>query len=295
MTPKISLGPIQYYWSKQAILDFYAEAATSDIDTFYLGETVCSKRRAMSALDWIDLAIQLEKLGKRSILSSLTLIESESEISALRSMIKRTELWIEANDYAAVQIALEYQRPFVAGSNLNIYNTHTLQVLAKQGMVRWHAPLEMSAYSLSTLQTALQEDTTLQHVETEMQIYGRLALSHAARCFTARAANLPKDQCETRCIAHPDGFTMHTQENQSLFQVNGIQIQSYKRCNLTPYLNTIADMGIDLIRFYAEDQNTLNIINDLHSAARQRIPLLEESACNGYWHGQPGMTFNIDA
>ena len=296
ITPKISLGPIQYYWNKQAILDFYAEAASSKVNTIYLGETVCSKRRSMSAQDWIDLAIQLEKLGKRCVLSSLTLMESESEVSALRSMIKHSELWIEANDYAAVQIAQEFKRPFVAGSNLNIYNTHTLSFLAKQGMVRWHAPLEMSATSLSETLVAMQGDASLQQLETEIQIYGRLALSHAARCFTARAANLPKDRCETRCIAHHDGFTMQTQDKQSLFQVNGIQIQSYKRCNLIPYLNTITDMGVALVRFYAEDNNTLHIINQLHaSSADHCISLQDGSLCNGYWHGNPGMAFNIDA
>lgn len=294
MTPKTSLGSIQYYWSKQALLDFYSEAATSKVDTLYLGETVCSKRRALSTQDWIDLAIELEKLGKHCILSSLTLIESESEISTLRSMIKKSELWIEANDYAAVQIAQEFQRPFVAGSNLNVYNTHALKLLAKQGMVRWHAPLEMSASSLQTIMAAVQADASLQHLETEIQVYGRLALSHAARCFTARAANLPKDQCETRCIAHQDGFTMQTQENQSLFQVNGIQIQSYHRCNLLPHLKDISNMGIDMLRFYAEDNATLEVINSLGTRPQQ-IPLQEGSECNGYWYGKPGLEFVIEA
>ncbi len=43
---KYSLGPVLYYWSKETLEDFYQQAARSSADTIYLGEAVCSKRRA---------------------------------------------------------------------------------------------------------------------------------------------------------------------------------------------------------------------------------------------------------
>lgn len=53
---KYSLGPVLYYWSKETLEDFYQQAATSHADVIYLGEAVCSKRRATKVGDWIDMA-----------------------------------------------------------------------------------------------------------------------------------------------------------------------------------------------------------------------------------------------
>ena len=43
---KYSLGPVLYYWPKETLEDFYQQAANSSADVIYLGEAVCSKRRA---------------------------------------------------------------------------------------------------------------------------------------------------------------------------------------------------------------------------------------------------------
>lgn len=50
---KYSLGPVLYYWSKETLEDFYQQAATSSADTIYLGESVCSKRRATKVGEWL--------------------------------------------------------------------------------------------------------------------------------------------------------------------------------------------------------------------------------------------------
>ena len=47
MSMKLSLGPILYYWERERVLDFYAQAAGWPVDIVYLGEAVCSKRRAL--------------------------------------------------------------------------------------------------------------------------------------------------------------------------------------------------------------------------------------------------------
>ena len=38
---KLALGPLLYYWPRQATLAFYADMAEAPVDTVYLGETVC--------------------------------------------------------------------------------------------------------------------------------------------------------------------------------------------------------------------------------------------------------------
>ena len=53
---KYSLGPVLYYWPKETLEDFYQQAATSSADVIYLGEAVCSKRRATKVGDWLDMA-----------------------------------------------------------------------------------------------------------------------------------------------------------------------------------------------------------------------------------------------
>ncbi len=45
-----------WYWPKETLEDFYQQAATSSADVIYLGEAVCSKRRATKVGDWLEMA-----------------------------------------------------------------------------------------------------------------------------------------------------------------------------------------------------------------------------------------------
>ena len=50
---KISLGPNLFYWDEEKTKEFYAIIAETDVDIVYLGETVCSKRRALDLDGWM--------------------------------------------------------------------------------------------------------------------------------------------------------------------------------------------------------------------------------------------------
>ena len=78
---KYSLGPVLYYWPKETLEDFYQQAATSSADVIYLGEAVCSKRRATKVGDWLDMAKGLAGSGKQVVLSTLALVQASSELS----------------------------------------------------------------------------------------------------------------------------------------------------------------------------------------------------------------------
>ena len=62
-TPSIGLtvGPLQYWWPRAAVLDFYAGIADSPAQTVVLGEVVCSRRNEFKAEDWIALARDLRR------------------------------------------------------------------------------------------------------------------------------------------------------------------------------------------------------------------------------------------
>jgi len=291
--PKLSLGPVLYYWPRETLLDFYARIADSPVDIVCLGETVCAKRRALNHSEWLELASRLKAAGKEVVLSTLTLLEAASELGGLRRQCAEPDHVVEANDMAAVQL-LASRRPFVTGPGVNIYNARTLSLLAGLGLKRWVLPLELSRDTLADLQAERPAG-----VETEVFVYGRLPLAHSARCFTARAHNLPKDDCRFRCLDYPDGLLLSTREDTPFLVLNGIQTQSALTLNLIAELDDLAALGVDVVRISPQSQHTERIIEAFHArlqgqldttvavAALDKYPPV--GACNGYWHGQAGM------
>ena len=304
---KISLGPIYYYWPRQNVIDFYQEMIQTPVDVIYLGETICAKRRELRSGDWLELAEQLCDSGKQIVLSSLALIESRADISALKKLCTQSPCLVEANDMTAVQILTENNLPFVTGPSINIYNAQTLQVLYKKGLQRWVMPVEIMRQSLADI---LQQATLMgfaDKIETEVFSYGKLPLAYSARCFTARAKNLDKDSCRLSCIEYPDGLALLSQEFQvhgqapQLFTVNGIQTQSGQCYNLLDQWPIMHKIGVDIMRISPESQGTADVINQLSSSlsgasadlsgapTNSPLKLISEEQCNGYWYGMPGM------
>ena len=286
---KLTLGPILFYWQRQKIMDFYADMVEQPLDVIYLGETVCSKRRALSLDDWLGLAREVrEASGAEVVLSGLTLIEAASELSSLRRLCENGEIKVEANDMAAVQFLTSQGVEFVGGPALNIYNAFTLNELVSRGMSRWVPPVECSADLLVHLMTqARQADIALP--EVEVFAWGHLPLAYSARCFTARAENLPKDDCGFICQNYPDGIPMTTQDGQVLFTLNGIQTMSGGISNLLAEYPRMREMGIDALRLSPRAEAMAEIVQAFDAVRRGDMPPLALDGCNGYWHGQSGM------
>jgi len=292
--PKLALGPILYYWSKQQVEDFYQSVADTAIDIVYLGETVCSKRRIMRSSDWFRIGEQLQARGKTVILSTMTLLEAASELSALKRLCVESPFLIEANDIAAVQILNELGKPFVTGPSVNIYNSRTLKKLSEKGLLRWTLPVELSATELAEFQQHRPDN-----IETEVFAWGRLPLAYSARCFTARAENLQKDDCQFRCLDYPDGLLLSTREDEAFLCINGIQTQSARTMNLLGEIDRLIDLGVDVLRISPQSHNTIDIIDrftavlsDPRSPKRFDTEMegwMPTTVCNGYWNGDAGM------
>lgn len=292
---KLSLGPILYYWPREKLLDFYAQAANWPVDIVYLGETVCSRRHEFRIDDWLQAADMLAAAGKEVVLSTQALIESESDLKTLRRLAANGRFRIEANDVAAVQLV--HGQPFVAGPHINIYNPQTLGLMAEAGAVRWGMPVEMSRALLKELLAHGAPD-----IETEVFAYGRLPLAFSARCFTARRHNLPKDNCGFRCIESPYGMAVNTREGQPFLAINGTQTQS---ASVYTLLEEVDDMAgwVDVLRISPQPEHTGDVIAAFRSAmdgasapegaAKTLAPFLPAESCNGYWHGRAGIDHSV--
>ena len=290
---KLALGPILYYWPRDEVLAFYDAVAQSQVDIVYLGEAVCSRRHEVRLSDWLDMAAVLREAGKEVVLSTQVLIESGADVTVLHKITANGQFMVEANDMGAVH-CLEGKTPFVAGPHLNIYNVPTLQWMAALGVKRWVMPLEMGRDDLALLLAGCPAG-----VQTEVFAYGRMPLAFSARCFTARHANLPKDDCQFKCLDHPDGLVMRTRESEEFLVLNGIQTQSARVHNLLPELSAMRDMGVDVVRISPQSQHTGRIIDmfqeviqgrlDADVANAELLTLMPEKPCNGYWYGKPGL------
>lgn len=293
---KLALGYIPFLWSAGKIRDFYQEMASQPLDIIYLGEAVCSKRRALRTAEWIELGREIASKGKQAVLTSLALIEAKSELATLKRLCENGELMVEANDMAAVQMMHERGLPFVTGNGINIYNAHSLNILHGKGLHRWVFPVELSAQCLEELLAEAQEMGIKQSLETEVLAFGHQGLAYSARCFTARAHDLPKDQCGFVCKDYPAGLKLATQEDQQLFTLNGIQVMSGELCNLLNEVPAMREMGVDVLRLNPTgDQDMLEVIRQFRAAADEEdvdgkhLPV----GVSGYWHGNVGMQRNL--
>ena len=292
--PKLALGPVLYYWPQEKLLDFYKRMSAAPVDIVYLGETVCSKRRAFNADEWLELAERLSTAGKEVVLSTMALLEAESELKTLRRLCENGRFTVEANDMGAVHLLSERKTPFVLGTGINVYSDQTLRFLARLGAKRWVMPVELSRTTLASIQAGRPEG-----VETEVFVYGRLPLAYSARCFTARHHNLPKDDCQYRCLDYPEGLTLRTREGQAFLALNGIQTQSAQTCNLLPELAELRELNVDVLRVSPQPEGTEAVIEAFAACLRgERDPVeaaqalnaaLPYGACDGYWQGQAGL------
>lgn len=290
---KLALGPVLYHWDRDTLLNFYNGLAGSPLDIVYLGETVCSKRRLLRLKDWLNIARVLRDSGKEVVLSTLALIEAESELLTLQRICDNGEFEVEANDMATVQILSRAGQTFIGGPGLNIYNQHSLTVLADVGLKRWVLPVELSGQTFHDIQLAQPAGVT-----AEVFAYGRLPLAYSARCFTARAHNLPKDDCHLRCLDDPDGLLLQTREQQDFLVLNGIQTQSALTFNLAA-TQVSPEPGIDVLRLSPQSNHMTQIIdifdrwrNDQLSgsaASAALNPYMPTGSCQGYWLGAAGM------
>lgn len=164
-------------------------------------------------------------------------------------------------------------------------------------MRRWLLPVELSRDTLARMQAEQP-----QGMETELFAFGRLPLALSARCFTARAHKLPKDDCQFRCLDYPDGMLLATQEEQQFLTLNGIQTQSAQTCNLLAEHREAGELDVDLLRISPQSRHTPRIVQafaevlaeqrDLADAQQELVSYMPAGPCDGYWKGRAGLSWS---
>ncbi|HBO11308.1 MAG TPA: U32 family peptidase [Halieaceae bacterium] len=290
---RLSLGPLLYQWSRDAIEAFYAERMADPVDVVYLGETVCAKRRSLATDDWLALGRELAGAGKQVVISTLALVQAGSELATVRRLCRNGEFLVEANDMGAVRLLADAGLPFVGGASLNLYNVAALRLLRGRGMVRWVPPLELSRDDLGDLLGEARRAGIV--LETELFAFGRVPLACSARCFTARHVGRPKDRCEIVCEDYPEGLPMASQEGEPLFTLNGVQTQSGAVQHLLGHGGALAELGVEILRLSPQPAHMGEIIGRYRAAldgacAETAVDRwVTAPLCDGFFRGAPGM------
>ena len=238
----LSVGPLLTYWPRRQLTDFYAQVAESPASSVTLGEVVCSRRHEMKTDDWLALARDLAAAGKEVVFATQALIESEAELRTMHRFADQDEFLVEANDAAA--LARLAGRPFVIGPHVNVYSGAALDELASLGAVRWVPPLELPLAAMATVNPPGRTPA----METEVFAFGRMPLAISARCFTARHYGVNRDECGFRCIEHPDGLPLRTQEGEEFLALNGLQTLSARLMCALPESNALAATSVRRLR-----------------------------------------------
>jgi collagenase-like PrtC family protease len=151
-------------------------------------------------------------------------------------------------------------------------------------------PLEGTRTLVETL-----HKTRPQGVETEVFVFGKLPLAFSARCFTARHYGLNKDDCQFKCMEHPEAITLKTREGQPFLAINGIQTMSAQTYNLLAEIPDMRAMGVDIARISPQPQHMAEIIAAFDAARHGGIPQpakrewAPEGLVDGYWFGEAGI------
>lgn len=293
----LSVGPLLYWWPRQALLNFYAELADSPVHTIVLGELVCSRRNEIKFDDWIAIGRELRAAGKQVRLATLALVSSEAELRTLRRICEQQEFAVEAGDAAALQrltLRTAAALPFTLGPHLNIYSAAALQEHARLGADRWVAPVELSLDAVGLINP---KPATL---ATEVWGFGRLPLAFSARCFTARHYRLQKDDCQFRCRDDADGLLLKSGEDEDFLALNGIQTQSAALQCLIGQGAALQAAGVDLLRLSPCGSHFLRVVerfdavfshgaNADEAVAELRQLPLPGRLVDGFARRQPGL------
>ena len=245
---ELTLGPVLFDWKRKDLLKFYEDAARMAVDTVYLGEAVCSRRRGLTLTDIKEIADMLKENGKKVYLSTLAIVSTEEELSYIRELCA-LGFAIEANDISAVSIALEKGLQCAAGPHITTYNTDDIAFLKRVGVTRATFPVELP-------DAAIEYNAQKSDIFTEVFAHGKVPLAFSWRCYTSRAFGLTSSNCEFDCRKYPDGMEINSLDDEPIFTINGKSILSNNTYTLIDSVDELKSMKVGALRISPQFENT---------------------------------------
>jgi collagenase-like PrtC family protease len=258
---KLTLGPVLFNWPTGEWLDFYYRIADeAPVDRVSVGEVVCSKRTPFRD-DAVGSAIErLSRGGKEVALATLALPTLPREIAAIRDIVESGWL-IEANDMTTVHLLAG--RPHITGPFLNVYSEESLALHIALGARSVCLPPELTLEAIGMI-TAGQSSA-------EVFAFGRAPLAISARCYHARANNLPKDACQFVCDRDRDGMDARTMDGRPFLTVNGVQTLGHTVVAAARQVPSLRDAGIGSLRLSPHSCDMVAVLRAFRALADGRI------------------------
>ncbi len=289
---ELTLGPVLFNWKREELLRFYKAVADSPVDTVYMGEVVCTKRRSLSVRDIEDIAAALSKRGKRVILSTPAIVAGKEELRYIESLLA-LPYPVEANDMSVVNMA--EGKELVSGPHIEVYNHVAVEFLSTLGIKRVVFPVELPA---ETIRYIIEKTGSYGEIVAQ----GKLPLAFSWRCYTLRAQGLKRRHCQNQCSRWPDGMDIKTLDGERVFNINGTSILSAKHLALAELVEEIRAMGIKALRIYPHHSHTQGTIELYRNALDGSISTEEameglrrlygEDLVNGWFSGGPGKDYH---
>ena len=241
----LTLGPVLYNWEPKAWRDFYFRIADeAPLDSVIVGEVVCSKREPSFWPELPKVVERLERARKEVVFASLALVTNRREMASLEDLAKGAEHVVEANDVAA--ISLLQGRPHDVGPHVNVYNEGTLAWLVRRGARRVTLPIELSMTQIAAIAARRGK------AEIEVFGFGRAPLALSARCYSARARGLRKDNCQFVCAGMSVGMALETLDAKPFLVVNGTTTMSSTWIDVANHVETLRKAGVGRLRLSPE-------------------------------------------
>jgi len=303
----LTVGPLLYWWPRNDVMNFYAEVADSPATTVVLGELVCSRRNDFKFDDWMALARDLRRAGKKVVLATMALLATEAELRTAARIAEQDEFPVEASDVSALGLlaraaaARPERAPFVLGPHINVYSRPALVEHASMGAGSWVAPLEVALDAIGCVNPPADRVAgPAGPVQTEVFGFGRMPLAFSARCFTARHHRLTKDDCDFRCRNDADGLLLRAADGKPFLTLNGIQTQSAALHCLIGEGEALRRAGADSVRLSPCSKDFRRVLELFDANLNQALPTAEAVAAlralalpgelvAGFAHHQPGL------
>ncbi len=293
---EITLGPVLYDWPKDRLKGFYEEAAGWAVDTVYIGEVVCTKRKGLSVEEAGEIAARLVSAGKKVYLSTPAVVSTEEELELVRGLAS-LGLPVEANDASALAVAEVEGLKIAAGPHITTYNASGMEFLKSVGVERVTFPVELPKESVAY-------NTEHAGLTTEVFAHGRVPLAFSWRCYTARSFGHSKENCHYECRQFPEGMEIKDLDKNPLFTINGTSILSADTYSLVDRVEELRAMGLNALRVSPHPEHTGAIIElfkrriDGLVTPGEGVKAIKEltagKLCNGWFDGAAGKEFLME-